>query len=162
MDPTQPKPTRLHQALAHARAWEQHYVPKLPPPAAAQDRLADRITAFAGSMPFVYIHVAWFAAWVGWNVWLVPFDPFPFGFLTLVVSLEAIFLSTFVMIAQNRLSAESDARAKADYEVNVRAEAEIARMTHLLQSLVEHHIDDHERYEALRDQLHRVVGRLEE
>ena len=67
-----------------------------------QDRIADRITAFAGSMAFVYLHVAWFAVWIVMNVTGWRFDPFPFGLLTLIVSLEAIFLSTFVMIGQNR------------------------------------------------------------
>ena len=62
-----------------------------------QNRIADAITRFAGSMPFVYIHAVWFALWVGLGV-----EPFPFGLLTMLVSLEAIFLSTFVLISQNR------------------------------------------------------------
>ena len=62
-----------------------------------QARIADTITKFAGSMVFVYVHVAWFAIWIGLGV-----EKFPFGFLTMIVSLEAIFLSTFVMISQNR------------------------------------------------------------
>ncbi len=67
--------------------------------ASVQNRIADGITAFAGSMPFVYLHIAWFAAWLVFQ----PFhDTFPFGLLTMMVSLEAIFLSTFVMISQNR------------------------------------------------------------
>ena len=62
-----------------------------------QTRVADRITMFAGSMTFVYVHVVWFAAWI-----LLRVEPFPFGLLTMIVSLEAIFLATFVMISQNR------------------------------------------------------------
>ena len=62
-----------------------------------QNRIADRITAFAGSMAFVYIHVVWFACWIGLGV-----EKYPYGLLTMIVSLEAIFLSTFVMISQNR------------------------------------------------------------
>ena len=62
-----------------------------------QDRIADAITHFAGSMPFVYLHIAWFTLWIALGV-----EKFPFGFLTMLVSLEAIFLSTFVMISQNR------------------------------------------------------------
>lgn len=62
-----------------------------------QDRIADAITHFAGSMPFVYLHIVWFTLWVVLRV-----EKFPFGFLTMLVSLEAIFLSTFVMISQNR------------------------------------------------------------
>ena len=62
-----------------------------------QNRIADAITRFAGSMPFVYLHIAWFALWLGLRV-----EPFPYGLLSMLVSLEAIFLSTFVMISQNR------------------------------------------------------------
>jgi uncharacterized membrane protein len=62
-----------------------------------QNRIADRITQFAGSMVFVYVHVVWFALWIGLGV-----EKYPYGLLTMIVSLEAIFLSTFVMISQNR------------------------------------------------------------
>ena len=74
-----------------------------------QLRIADRITAFAGSMRFVYIHIAWFGVWVGLRV-----EKYPFGLLTMIVSLEAIFLSTFVMISQNR--ADEKRQAMADHE----------------------------------------------
>jgi uncharacterized membrane protein len=77
--------------------------------AALQDRIADRITRFAGSMPFVYVHVLWFAAWIGLRV-----ERYPFGLLTMIVSLEAIFLSTFVMISQNR--ADEKRQALADHQ----------------------------------------------
>src|SRR5205814_4351949 len=111
--------------------------------------LAGRITDFAGSMLFVYLHTLWFALWilvnadlvVAMGAGIVPWDPFPFGLLTLVVSLEAIFLSTFVIIAQNRQSAVADARAKADYEVNVKAEREIARLTLLIEALARHQLN---------------------
>jgi uncharacterized membrane protein len=62
-----------------------------------QNRIADRITTFAGSMQFVYLHILWFGAWIGFGV-----EGYPYGLLTMIVSLEAIFLSTFVMISQNR------------------------------------------------------------
>jgi uncharacterized membrane protein len=88
-------------------------VPKLEPPinpallkreeeraAARQNRVADKITAFSGSMLFVYIHIIWFGCWIGFGV-----EDYPFGLLTMIVSLEAIFLSTFVMISQNRADA---------------------------------------------------------
>lgn len=71
-----------------------------------ENRIADRITAFAGSMPFVYIHIAWFGCWIGFGV-----ERYPFGLLTMIVSLEAIFLSTFVMISQNRADAKRQAIA---------------------------------------------------
>ena len=66
-----------------------------------QNRIADRITAFSGSMAFVYIHLAWFACWIGFGV-----ESYPYGLLTMIVSLEAIFLSTFVLISQNRADAK--------------------------------------------------------
>jgi uncharacterized membrane protein len=66
-----------------------------------QNRIADRITAFSGSMWFVYIHIVWFSCWIGFGV-----EKYPYGLLTMIVSLEAIFLSTFVMISQNRADAK--------------------------------------------------------
>jgi uncharacterized membrane protein len=88
--------------------------PKLPPPINpalvkhaeeraddAQNKIADAITRFAGSMTFVYLHIIWFASWIGFGV-----EDYPFGLLTMIVSLEAIFLSTFVMISQNRADAK--------------------------------------------------------
>jgi uncharacterized membrane protein len=66
-----------------------------------QNRVSDKITAFAGSMTFVYLHVLWFGLWIGLGV-----ERYPFGLLTMIVSLEAIFLSTFVMISQNRADAK--------------------------------------------------------
>ena len=72
----------------------------------AQDRAADRVTNFAGSLRFVYIHSVWFGIWILVNIGMLgasmKFDPFPFGLLTMIVSLEAIFLATFVMVSQNR------------------------------------------------------------
>ncbi len=99
-----------------------------------QDVCADRITAFSGSMLFVYLHAVIFGVWIIYNL-SVPktgFDPFPFGLLTLIVSLEAIFLSTFVMLSQNRQSKQADLRSQLDYEVDVRAEREIAGIRDML------------------------------
>jgi uncharacterized membrane protein len=76
-----------------------------------QNRIADRITAFAGSMGFVYIHVAWFGCWIGLGV-----EKYPYGLLTMIVSLEAIFLSTFVMISQNRADAKRQAIADQQWQ----------------------------------------------
>jgi uncharacterized membrane protein len=75
-----------------------------------QSRIADAITAFAGSMAFVYVHVVWFALWVA-----IPLEKYPFGLLTMIVSLEAIFLSTFVMISQNRADARRQVFADQQY-----------------------------------------------
>jgi len=91
-----------------------------------EDRFADKITTFAGSMSFVYIHSFWFVAWILLGLGVLgsalAFDKFPFGFLTMIVSLEAIFLATFVMISQNRQANRADVRAKLDFETNLRAE----------------------------------------
>ena len=77
-----------------------------------EDRLADGITSFSGKMLFVYIHIVWFVIWVS-----VPFEKYPFGLLTMIVSLEAIFLSTFVMISQNRADARRQVFADHQYEM---------------------------------------------
>jgi len=91
-----------------------------------QDRVADKVTNFAGSLRFVYLHSVWFGVWVLLNVGAfgaaAQFDKYPFGLLTMIVSLEAIFLSTFVMVSQNRQAARSDIRAKVDFENNLRGE----------------------------------------
>ena len=77
----------------------------------AQNRVADRITSFSGSMTFVYLHIIWFGCWIGFGV-----EKYPFGLLTMIVSLEAIFLSTFVMISQNRADAKRQALADAQWK----------------------------------------------
>jgi len=78
----------------------------------AQNRIADQITTFAGSMAFVYLHMLWFALWIGFRV-----EKYPFGLLTMIVSLEAIFLSTFVMISQNRADAKRQVLADHEWEI---------------------------------------------
>ncbi len=92
-------------------------------------RTADTIADFSGSIPFVLIHVVLFAAWIGYNVAVRgAFDPYPFQLLTLVVSLEAIFLSTFVLLSQNRQAAKDHIRSDIEYDVNLKAELEIAEL----------------------------------
>ena len=92
----------------------------------AQDRAADQVTSFAGSLKFVYLHSVWFGIWVLLNIGVLgaslKFDKFPFGLLTMIVSLEAIFLSTFVMVSQNRQAARADIRSELDFETNLRSE----------------------------------------
>jgi uncharacterized membrane protein len=109
----------------------------------AQDQMADRVTGFAGSMAFVYIHALWFGAWVLINLGLhvagLPkFDPYPFGLLTMIVSLEAIFLATLVMISQNRQARRSDIRSEIDFENNLRAELWSIHVGHALGIDAEH------------------------
>jgi uncharacterized membrane protein len=91
--PLEPNPVLVDQARERAES--------------VQNRIADKITAFSGSMLFVYVHIVWFASWIGFGV-----EKYPYGLLTMIVSLEAIFLSTFVLISQNR--ADSKRQAIAD------------------------------------------------
>jgi uncharacterized membrane protein len=100
------------------------------------ERVADGIAAFSGSMIFVVLHVVVYGLWIGINAKLVPFmpvfDPYPFMLLSMVVSLEAIFLSTFVLMKQNRMSKRADTRAHLDLQINLLSERE---MTMVLQML---------------------------
>ena len=103
-----------------------------------EERIADAITDFSGRMYFVYFHVIWFAVWIPINLGIFgikPFDPYPFGLLTMIVSLEAIFLSTFVLISQNRLSAEADRRADPDLQIGLLTEYEITRIINMLDAI---------------------------
>jgi CRP/FNR family transcriptional regulator, cyclic AMP receptor protein len=102
-------------------------------------KVADWIAEFAGSIPFLMIHVVLFAFWLTVN-WIhlpgIPqFDPYPFGFLTLAVSLEAIFLSVFVLLSQNRQAAKDRVHADIEYDVNLKAELEIAHLHEKLDRL---------------------------
>jgi CRP/FNR family transcriptional regulator, cyclic AMP receptor protein len=95
-------------------------------------KAADWIADFSGSIPFLLLHVAFFAVWILLNVPSVPhapmFDPFPYGLLTMVVSLEAIILSVFVLLSQNRQAAKERIRGDIEYEVNIKAEMEVAHL----------------------------------
>lgn len=106
-----------------------------------QERLADAITDISGRMAFVWFHVLWFALWVAMNTGhlpgVKPFDPYPFNFLTMVVSLEAIFLSTFVLISQNRISAEADRRADLDLQIGLLTERELTQALRMLDAIQE-------------------------
>jgi uncharacterized membrane protein len=105
------------------------------------DHVASKITSFSGSMLYVWLHVAWFTIWILLNVaYFVfePFDPYPFGLLTMVVSLEAIFLSTFVLITQNRQAVAADRRAKVDLQINLIAEREVTKLIKLVSHIHQH------------------------
>lgn len=98
----------------------------------AVQKAADWIADFSGSIPFLLLHIAFFAAWILLNVPRIPgapmFDPFPYGLLTMVVSLEAIILSVFVLLSQNRQVAKERIRSDIEYEVNIKAEMEVAHL----------------------------------
>ncbi len=99
---------------------------------------ADSLNELAASTPFLLLHVIWFAIWIPWNLgWLRfrPFDPFPFGLLTMVVSLEAIFLSIFVLMAQKRESAIAELREELALQVNLRIEEESTKTLQLVAGL---------------------------
>ena len=115
------------------------------------EKLTDWIANFSGSMTFLLLNAGWFAVWIYLNVSKrASFDPYPFGFLTMVVSLEAIILSILVLLAQNRQAAKDHIRDDVEYEINVKAELEIAHL--------------HEKVEELthqfRQRLERIEGKL--
>ena len=106
--------------------------------AGREEKLADAITAFTGSMRFVYLHLAIYGLWIAWN--LIPglphFDP-SFVILAMEASVEAIFLSTFVLISQNRASAASDKRDELDLHINLLAEHELTRLTEIVSAIAQ-------------------------
>jgi uncharacterized membrane protein len=116
------------------------------------ERITDAIAAFSGSLAFLALHVLWFLIWIGLNTipGLLAFDPFPFGLLTMCVSLEAIFLSVIVLLSQNRQSAKDRIRADVDYEVNLKAELEVSHL---------HEKVDH-LHSVLLNRLHQIEARL--
>lgn len=101
------------------------------------DRIAEVIANFCGSITFVWVHVVWFSAWIITNT--IPgiphIDPFPFTFLTLVVSLEAIFLSTFILISQNHETRIAERRSHLDLQLNMLSEQENTTMIAMLQAI---------------------------
>lgn len=103
-----------------------------------QDLIAVVITTFSGRMVFVYMHVVWFCVWILLNTGrfgVRPFDPFPYGLLTMVVSLEAIFLSTFVLISQNLFSKEAEHRADLGLQTGLLTEHELTRALQMLRAI---------------------------
>jgi uncharacterized membrane protein len=103
------------------------------------DRLSARISNFAGSTKFILSHAAWFGGWVALNRFSSrPLDPYPFTFLTFLVSLEAIFLSSFVLISQNHMERQAHRRAALDLQINLLAEREMTRVLNGVIAIAEH------------------------
>jgi uncharacterized membrane protein len=104
-------------------------------------RVSDRISAFAGSLWFVLCHLVAFTAWALWNA-LAPealrFDPYPYGLLTFIVSMEGVLIATFVLIAQNRMAAHSDRRDHLNLQVDLLAEQEMTMVLRMLRRISEH------------------------
>ena len=110
------------------------------------ERLSDRITLAAAAGPSIVIHAIWFTVWIAINTGLVPgvhpFDRFPFQFLTMIVSLEAIFVALFVLASQNRLAKQSDLRANLDLQIDLLVEREMTAVLQLLNDIAKHlHVD---------------------
>lgn len=107
------------------------------------ERASDLVTGFSGSMAFVWLHAVWFGIWILLNVGIVhvphlsEFDPFPFGLLTMIVSLEAIFLSTFVLISQNRMAKMGEQRAELDLHINLLAEQKATKALEMLDQITQ-------------------------
>jgi uncharacterized membrane protein len=115
-----------------------------------KDNIADWIAWFSGSMSFLLLNLLWFGIWILINVAPVGiphFDPFPFGLLTMIVSLEAIFLSCFVLISQNRQSEKDHVRSDIEYDVNIKAELEVSHL--------------HEKVDRLYEEMLQRLARLE-
>jgi uncharacterized membrane protein len=120
------------------------------------DRVASAIARFCGRMTFVWLHVAFFAGWIAYNSlpWFQAFDPYPFTFLTLVVSLEAIFLSTFILISQNYDMRVSERRAQLDLQINLLSEQENTKMLQILERIAKKvgaHVGDDPQVRALEE-----------
>ena len=105
------------------------------------DKIADKVTAIGGSTPFLILNIIWFVSWILINTGAfghhLIFDEYPFGFLTMVVSLEAIILAVFVLISQNRQSRRAEIRAELDYITDLQADAEITAILSILERLAE-------------------------
>lgn len=131
-DPVGPAIRRNIAALRERRAREMEL-------ATTEEKIADAVTAFTGSLRFVYLHVAIYGAWIIVN--LVPgwphFDP-TFVILAMVASVEAIFLSTFVLISQNRAAAAADKRSDLDLQVNLLTEHELTRLARMVAAIADH------------------------
>lgn len=106
------------------------------------DRLGDAIGSFAGTVTFVLLHLVWFGAWASINTGLVPivpkFDPYPFSLLCMLVSLEGVLLTTFVLIKQNRAGLRAERRASLDLQVNLLTEKEVTKVIQMLERISAH------------------------
>ncbi|TDH25246.1 DUF1003 domain-containing protein [Segetibacter sp. 3557_3] len=119
-----------------------------------EEKLADKVTRFTGSMLFVYIHLVLFGVWIIWNVGVIglkPFDP-SFVVLAMFASVEAIFLSTFVLISQNRMNAQADKRAELDLQVSLLTEHEVTRLITMVREIAKK-MDISEAYHPEIDEL---------
>lgn len=161
-------PVTLEENVQAIKAWERATLLGR----SRAERLGDWVAFTAASGPVLALHVAWFSLWVSANLGVLPgvhpFDPFPFPFLTMTVSLEAIFLALFVLASQNRLARQADKRSHLDLQVDLLAEREMTAVLQLLQDIARHlDVQTSVRPEQLRDlakktDLQSLTDRLEE
>jgi CRP/FNR family cyclic AMP-dependent transcriptional regulator len=126
-------------------------------------KIADWLAWFSGSMPFLITHSVWFIVWISLNTFMLgdsAFDPFPFGLLTMIVSLEAIFLACFVLISQNRQAEKDKVRSDIEYEVNIKAELEVAHLHEKTDRIYEDMLDRFARLEKTITQGTPAAGKI--
>lgn len=133
---TEPHPTTTVESNIKAiAAMQEHLIARRN----LIDRIADVIGNFSGSMAFVIVHVAWFAFWFLWNTGIIPnhhrFDPYPFILLAMIVSVEGVLLSTFVLMKQNRMQHQSDTRDHLNLQIDLLAEKEVTKSLQLLRAI---------------------------
>lgn len=131
------RPSKISRKRHVVKSFEAKLIQQRTP----SEILADIITHIFGDLRFATLNFAWFFIWILWNIgWipgLTPFDPFPFGLLTMIVSLEAIFLSIFVLISQNRSAKIDKLRSEVDLQINLTSEQEITKVLSLLKMMME-------------------------
>jgi uncharacterized membrane protein len=133
-----PASSTVEENVEAIKSWEQAILLAR----SRAEQISDWIAYTAASAPVVFLHIAWFSAWVGINLRLIrgirPFDPFPFPLLTMIVSLEAIFLALFVLASQSRLARQADKRTHLDLQIDLLAEREMTAVLQLLQDIALH------------------------
>ena len=129
--PHEPNPALVRHTEQRARSIE--------------NRIADKITAFSGSMLFVYVHIIWFSCWIGFGV-----EHYPYGLLTMIVSLEAIFLSTFVLISQNRADAKHQVVANQEWQTVKEEDRQNEELIHISNQILDLTKEIHSFAEAAR------------
>ena len=158
----------LEENVQAIKAWEQ----ALRHDRSRAEQLGDWMTATLASTPALLAHAIWFSVWIVVNAGLVPgltrFDPFPYPFLTLTVSLEAIFLALFVLSSQNRMARQSEKRGHLDLQIDLLAEREMTAVLQLLQDIAKHlEVKETVTAEQIRDlakktDIHQLTDRLDE
>lgn len=157
---TKRAPLVIAESAAQKRKTIRSFKAKLGSRRNLWDKLADLLTTSFGTIAFLTLNVVFFAFWILWNTnyipGMVPMDPFPFGLLTMVVSLEAIFLAIVVLISQNREARIAELREEIELYINTYAENEITKVMYLLTLLLEKHGIDVSKDEDLQDMLKNV------